>query len=190
MGNKLKITNAELDGVRIIEPIVHEDSRGVFARVFCANELKEIFKDNVIKQVNHSFTHKKGAVRGLHFQYYPDCEIKLIKCIKGSILDFVVDIRKDSPTFLKSYSVELSENNKKMIYIPEGFAHGFQTLEDDIELLYFHSKTYSPDNEGALNVKDPLLNIKLPLDIIDISKRDSEHKYLNSNFQGIKIDEL
>ena len=187
MGKKLNIINTELNGVYIIEPIIHEDSRGLFSRVFCNDELKEIFKNNSIKQVNHSITYKKGTVRGMHFQYSPDSEIKLIKCIKGKILDIVVDIRKNSPTFLKSYSIELSENNKKMIYISEGFAHGFQTLEDDVELLYFHSNTYVPNNEGALNIKDPILNIKLPLDIIEISNRDKEHSFIDSDFKGIEI---
>lgn len=187
MGNKLTINDTKLSGIYIIEPIVHEDSRGAFARIFCSEELKEIFKNNTIKQVNHSITNKKGTVRGMHFQYAPNCEIKLIKCIKGKILDVVIDIRKGSSTFLQSYSVELSADNKKMVYIPEGFAHGFQTLEDNCELLYFHSNTYTPDNEGALNIKDPLLGLEWPLDIIEISKRDKEHNFLDTNFKGIEI---
>ncbi|MEA2018523.1 MAG: dTDP-4-dehydrorhamnose 3,5-epimerase family protein [Campylobacterota bacterium] len=184
---KLNIINTYLDGLNIIEPNIYEDERGEFGRVFCEDELSYIFKENNIKQVNHSITHKKGSVRGLHFQYSPNCEIKLIKCIKGKIIDIVVDIRKDSITFLKSFSVELSAENKKMILIPKGFAHGFQTIEDDTELIYFHSEIYSPENEGAISIFDPKLDIIFPLKVSDISDKDKSHKYLDNYFKGIKI---
>ena len=187
MDEKLKIQNTKFEGLFIIEPNSHKDDRGTFSRVFCEDELKEILKEKNIKQINHSVTNKKGTVRGMHFQYAPDCEVKLVKCVKGKVFDVVVDIRKDSKTFLKVFSIELSSENKKMIFIPEGFAHGFQTLEDDTELLYFHSGIYMPNNEGALNIKDSQLNIKWPLDTINLSKRDEEHKYLGNNFKGIEI---
>lgn len=187
MGSKLNINCIYIEGVYVIEPIAHKDDRGVFTRIFCEDELREIFEENSIKQVNHSLTYKKGTVRGMHFQYAPNCEIKLVKCISGKVWDVVIDIRKNSPTFLQLYSIELSAENKKMIYIPKGFAHGFQTLEDDSELLYFHSNIYIPTNESALNIKDPLLNIKWPLDIIEISKRDEEHSFIDSYFKGIEI---
>jgi len=184
---KLKIINTKLEGLHVIEPIVHEDNRGAFFRVFCEDELNELFKENNIKQVNHSITSKKGTVRGMHFQYHPDCEVKFVKCIKGKVLDVVVDLRKGSDTFLEHFSVELSSENRRMIYIPKGFAHGFQTLDDESELLYFHSSIYTPSNEGGLNIKDPLLNIKWPLDTIELSKRDEEHAFLTSDFKGIQI---
>ena len=187
MDKKLTIKNTSIDGVYTIDPSIHEDSRGLFLRVYCDNELNNILKENTIRQINHSATYKKGTVRGMHFQYPPNSEIKFVKCIKGKILDIVVDIRKNSPTFLKTFSVELSADKKNMIYIPKGFAHGFQTLEDDTELLYLHSDIYTPNNEGTLNVKDPLLNIKLPLDIIEISKRDEGCEFLNKNFRGIEV---
>ena len=187
MGSKLNIQNTKLEGLCIIEPVIQEDNRGAFFRVFCKDELKDIFKEQEIKQVNHSITNKKGTVRGMHFQCAPDCEVKLVKCIKGKVFDIVVDIRKDSKTFLQFFSIELSAKNKKMIYIPEGFAHGFQTLEDNTELLYFHSNIYTPDNEGAFNIKDSLLNIKWPLDILNLSKKDAEHQYIDNNFKGIVI---
>jgi dTDP-4-dehydrorhamnose 3,5-epimerase len=190
MGSKLNIQNTRFNDLHTIEPIVHKDDRGGFYRVFCEDELKDIFKENSIKQINHSITNTKGTVRGMHFQYEPDTEVKIVKCIKGKVFDVVVDIRKDSKTFLKVFSIELSEENKKMIYIPKGFAHGFQTLEDNTELLYLHSSIYTPNNEGALNIKDPLLNINWPLDIINLSKRDTEHKFLDNNFKGIKVNEL
>jgi len=189
MDKKLNIVPAEFSGLYIIEPNTFKDERGSFSRVYCEDELQNIF-GMAVKQINHSVTKEKGTVRGLHFQYEPHTEIKMVKCIKGSVIDIVVDIRKGSSTFLKYFSIELSSKNQKMIYIPKGFAHGFQTLENNTELLYLHSTIYTPSNEGALNVKDPLLKIKLPLNIINLSKRDEEHKFLDSNFQGVEIHEM
>ena len=189
MDNDLKIISTKFSDLYIIEPNSFKDERGTFSRIYCENELKDIFGKN-IKQVNHSITKDKGTVRGLHFQYEPNVEIKMLKCIKGSVLDVVVDIRKNSLTFLKCFSVELTQENQKMIYIPKGFAHGFQTLEDNTELLYFHSSIYTPSNEGSLNVKDPILNIKWPLDIVNLSKRDETHDFLDNTFEGIVVNEL
>lgn len=184
---KLNIQTIELDGAYIVVPNKHEDSRGSFSRIYCQKEMSEITDTNFI-QINHSITLKKGTVRGMHFQYSPDAEVKMVKCIKGSILDIIVDIREESPTFLQLHAELLSSDNMKMIYIPKGFAHGFQTLEDNTELLYFHSSIYTPDNEGALNIKDPLLNIKWPLDITGLSKKDQEHPFIDDDFKGIKIE--
>jgi dTDP-4-dehydrorhamnose 3,5-epimerase len=189
MNSKLKITPTNLKDLYIIKPNSFKDDRGAFSRVFCEDELYNIFKFN-IKQINHSVTKDKGTVRGLHFQYEPDAEVKMVKCIRGKVLDIVVDIRKDSPTFLQHFAIELSAQNQKMIYIPKGFAHGFQSLEDDTELLYLHSSIYTPNNEGALNIRDTTLNIQLPLDIINLSKRDETHRFLDNDFEGIVIDEL
>jgi dTDP-4-dehydrorhamnose 3,5-epimerase len=189
LGKKLNITSTSFDNLFIIEPNTFYDERGAFSRVFCENELHYIF-DLPIKQVNHSITKQKGTVRGLHFQYEPNSEVKMVKCIKGSIYDVVVDIRKNSPTFLKIFTIELSEENQKMIYIPKGFAHGFQTLEDETQLLYFHSSIYAPLNEDALNIKDPLLDIKWPLNIINLSKRDESHPFLTKDFKGININAM
>lgn len=189
MDKKLKILSTNIKDLYILEPNSFKDERGVFSRVYCQKELESI-SNIVLNQINHSITNYKGSVRGMHFQYPPNAEEKMVKCIKGSIFDVVVDIRKNSPTFLQIYTVKLSEKNQKMIYIPRGFAHGFQTLEDDTELLYFHSSFYTPENEGALNVKDPFLNIEWPLEIRNISQRDIEHEFLNENFEGIEIDEM
>lgn len=189
MDKKLNVSSTQLDGLFVIEPNKFTDDRGSFSRVYCEEELKDI-SNITIKQINHSITKHKGTVRGMHFQYEPNAEVKMVKCIKGKVFDVVVDIREKSSTFLESFSVKLTDENQKMIYIPKGFAHGFQTLEDDTELLYMHSTIYTPTNEGALNVKDPMLNIKWPLDIINLSKRDEEHKLLDISFKGIKIDEL
>ncbi|WP_373034671.1 dTDP-4-dehydrorhamnose 3,5-epimerase [Sulfurimonas sp.] len=189
MDKKLNIISTYLDGLFVIEPNKFIDDRGSFSRVYCEEELKEISNIS-IKQINHSISRSKGTVRGMHFQYEPNAEVKMVKCVKGKVFDVVIDIRKDSPTFLKTFSIELTDENQKMIYIPKGFAHGFQTLEDNTELLYLHSTIYIPSNEGALNVTDPLLNIKWPLDIINLSKRDNEHRFLDNDFKGIEINEL
>ncbi|MDQ7047723.1 MAG: dTDP-4-dehydrorhamnose 3,5-epimerase [Sulfurovum sp.] len=189
MDKKLNIISTKIKDLYIIEPNSFSDERGSFSRIYCEDELKEIL-DVSIKQINHSVTKEKGTVRGMHFQYEPNSEVKMVKCIKGRVLDIVVDIRKDSPTFLETFSVELSAENQKMIYIPKGFAHGFQTLEDDTELLYMHSTIYAPSNEGALNIKDLSLGIKWPLKIKNLSKRDNEHEFLDNSFKGIEINEL
>ena len=189
MDKKLNIIKTNFKDLYIIEPDSFKDERGAFSRVFCEDELKDIFHFN-IKQINHSITKEKGTVRGLHFQYEPYAEIKMVKCIKGRVLDVVVDIRKNSPTFLQYSTVELTEQNQKMIYIPKGFAHGFQTLEDNTELLYLHSSIYTPSDEGALNIIDPTLKIKWPLDIINLSKRDENHPFLTNEFEGIALNEL
>ena len=189
MDKKLNISSTPFKDLYTINPNKFEDERGSFSRVYCEDELKDIFGAS-IKQVNHSITIEKATVRGLHFQYEPNSEVKMVKCIKGSIFDVVVDIRKDSDTFLQVFTVKLTSVNQKMIYIPKGFAHGFQTLEDDTELLYFHSSVYKPSLEGTLNINDPKLDIKWPLRIINLSKRDSAHQYLNDTFKGIEINEL
>lgn len=189
MDKKLNISSTEFKDLYIIEPNSFKDERGSFSRIFCEDELKDVFKFN-IKQINHSITKEKGTVRGLHFQYEPNAEIKMVKCIKGAILDVVVDIRKNSPTFLQHFFIELTEQNQKMIYIPKGFAHGFQTLENNTELLYLHSSIYTPSTEGALNVTDSKLDIKWPLDIINLSKRDKNHPFLNNKFEGIELNVL
>lgn len=183
---KLIVTELPLKGAYFIEPNTSKDHRGSFSRVFCKEELSDIFDGN-IAQINHSITHQKGSIRGLHFQYPPNAEIKMVKCIQGSAFDIIVDIREGSPTFLHSYSTVLSSTNMRTIYIPKGFAHGFQTLEEDTQLLYIHSEVYTPDNEGALNVLDPLLAIRWPLPLGDLSQRDTHHPMINKNFQGIRV---
>jgi len=187
MGSKLKIKNTKFEGLYVLQPIIHEDDRGSFSRVFCEEELAEFLDGENIKQINHSITDKKGTVRGMHFQYAPNTEVKIVRCIKGKVFDVVVDIRKASKTFLEQFSIELSAENKTMLYIPKGFAHGFQTLENNTELFYLHTNIYTPNNEGALNIKDPLLHISFPLDIINLSEKDNEHEFIKKDFRGIDV---
>lgn len=174
-----------LDGCFIVEASPFKDERGWFIRTYC----EEVFTKNNLNtkwlQMNHSCTTQKGTIRGLHFQYPPFQEIKLVRCISGGVLDIVVDLRKDSPTFLKYFGVELTEQNKKSIYIPKGFAHGFQTLTNNTQLVYMHSNAYIKESEGGLFYSDPLINIQWPLPLTEISERDKNHPLLTNQFKGI-----
>ncbi|MFA0823881.1 MAG: dTDP-4-dehydrorhamnose 3,5-epimerase [Methanomethylovorans sp.] len=181
------IEKLELSGAAIVHAEPFVDHRGVFARFFCEKELSEIIDDRHFVNLNFSKTLKKGAVRGLHFQYPPIAEMKLVRCIRGSVYDVIVDIRKNSPTFLKWYGVELSAENMKMICIPEGFAHGFQALEESSELIYLVSSFYSPEFEGGLNYNDPVLGINWPENVTDISDKDSKYPFIEDKFNGIEI---
>lgn len=174
-----------LSGLYIINLNLFTDERGWFARTYCKREFEQIGHHKEWAQINHSFTKQKATLRGLHFQYPPFGEAKLIRCISGSIYDVAVDIRKDSPTFLKWFGIELSSENKKMIYMPEGFAHGFQALSNDCEIMYFHTGFYTPDAEGGIKYDDPLIKINWTLPISEISERDQKHPYLAETFKGI-----
>lgn len=138
-------------------------------------------------QINHSITRKKGAVRGMHFQYPPHAESKIVMCLRGKAFDVAVDLRSYSPTFLRWHGVELSPGNRNAFCIPEGFAHGFQTLEDETELLYLHTEYHAQPGEGALNVADPRLGIVWPLAITEISDRDRSHAFITPGFAGIRL---
>ncbi|MEI7965640.1 MAG: dTDP-4-dehydrorhamnose 3,5-epimerase [Chitinophagaceae bacterium] len=181
----MKFIETPLTGCYIIEPEVFADERGWFIRSFCKDEFNTIGHHQEWVQMNHSFTKLTGTIRGMHFQLPPFSEIKLVRCISGKVFDVVVDLRKDSPGFLQWYGVELSAANKKMIYIPEGFAHGFQTLEDNSELLYHHSAFYSPGVEGGIKYDEPRINISWPIAVTCISERDGQHAFLEENFKGI-----
>ena len=181
----MKIKQTPLQGAFIIEPEPFMDDRGLIARVFCQNELRNILHDNTIVQINHSLTKQRGALRGMHFQYPPKAEIKMVRCLSGSVFDVIMDLHKGSSTFLKWHGEILSVKNMKIIYIPEGFAHGFQTLEENCELLYLHTEFYTPDYEGGVRYNDPMFNVAWPLEITDISKKDRNHPLLSGDFEGI-----
>lgn len=174
-----------LVGSYVIDLEPRSDERGWFARYYCKEEFEKIGHTKEWVQMNHSFTNKKGSIRGMHFQVHPFREIKMLRCIAGSVYDVIIDLRKDSATFLQWMGVELSATNKKMLYIPEGFAHGFQCLEDDCQLIYHHSEFYKPGAEAGIRYNDPLINIKWPLPLTVISSRDEEHPYLTEQFKGI-----
>jgi dTDP-4-dehydrorhamnose 3,5-epimerase len=178
-------TPTSLAGSYVIDLEPRSDERGWFARYYCKEEFQKIGHTKEWVQMNHSVTNKKGSIRGMHFQVHPYKEIKMLRCIAGSVYDVIIDLRKDSDTFLKWTGVELSATNKKMLYIPEGFAHGFQCLEDNCELTYHHSEFYQPGAEAGIRYNDPLINIEWPLPLTIISPRDGEHHFLNENFKGI-----
>lgn len=166
---------------------VTEDHRGFLSRFYCAEEFHAAGVTKPIAQINHSMTRLKGAVRGLHFQYPPHAEIKIVSCLKGEIFDVAVDLRRGSTTFLQWHGEILSTANRKSMLIPEGFAHGFQTLTEDCELIYLHTAAYCPEAEGALNVTDPKLNIVWPQRLGDISDRDRKHPFIDQDFQGVVL---
>lgn len=174
-----------IQGVYIIDLEVKHDNRGGFARAFCKKEFEQIGHHKEFVQINHSYNTLKGTIRGMHFQVPPFKEIKLIRCVRGSVSDVVVDIREGSPTFLQHVRVELSAENKKMIYIPEGFAHGFQSLEDNSELIYHHTEFFTPAYESGLHYNDPLLGLSWELPLTAISEKDKNAAYLNPDFKGI-----
>lgn len=174
-----------LKGSFIIDLEPFGDERGWFARTYCENEFNIIGHTSNWVQLNHSFTKNKGTIRGMHFQIPPYGEIKLVRCISGAIHDVIIDLRKKSPTYLKNFGIELSAENKKMIYIPIGFAHGFQTLTDDCELIYHHSAFYKPDSEVGIKYNDPKLNIEWPITVTSVSERDNSHLLINQNFKGL-----
>lgn len=181
------IENVGIDGLKLITPEPFYDERGYFSRIFCQKDLAGIKENLVIAQVNNSFTKKKGSVRGMHFQYPPSAEIKIVRCIRGSIFDVGVDIRKDSPTFLKWHGEVLSAENQKMLVIPEGFAHGFQTLEDDCEIIYFNTAFYSKESESAISYKDPKIGIKWLEEVTVVSEKDANHPFIDEKFEGVKV---
>ena len=183
----MNFEETKLEGAYIVNLTPFTDDRGWFARTFCKNEFAKINHHKEWVQLNHSVSYQKGTLRGMHYQLPPFSEIKMVRCIVGTIWDVIVDIRADSPTFLQWFGVELSAENKRMLYIPEGFAHGFQTLTDNCELIYHHTNFYTPNVEGGLRFDDARINIEWQLPVTEISERDKNHPYINHQFKGIRI---
>ncbi len=181
-----EIKNTNFDGLKIIKRIPIEDERGFFERLFCKDIFNQIMGDKNVIQINHSRTSKKATVRGLHYQIDPFAETKIISCLKGEVWDVAVDLRTYSPTYLKYFSIHLKEENLESIIIPEGFAHGFQTLKEKCELLYLHTVRYEKEYERGINPLDPAIGIQWPLPIIQLSKRDQTHKMIDKKFLGMK----
>jgi dTDP-4-dehydrorhamnose 3,5-epimerase len=161
-----------IKGVYIIEPEKHEDDRGFFERRFCKKEFVDAGIDVHIVQINRSRSNATGTIRGLHYQTFPMEELKIVQCLRGMIFDVAVDLRKDSPTYLKWHSEILSEDNGKLLCIPKGCAHGFQTMYDNSEILYFTDQFYSREHERTVNYSDPVINIDWPLPVSFISEKD------------------
>jgi dTDP-4-dehydrorhamnose 3,5-epimerase len=180
----MQFLKQEIDGLILIQPYVIADDRGSFSRIFCLKEFASFgFKKNFV-QSNVSYNLREGTFRGLHFQKKASAECKLVNCIMGAILDIVVDVRPESKTFLKVFQIELSEKKPGMLFIPEGCAHGFLTLQDNCTVLYHHTAYYDPQAESGLRYDDPALNLKLPLPIATISPRDQNHPLIAKDFKG------
>lgn len=185
MGAALRLKSTPIAGLVLVESLFQCDERGAFARLFCAEDLSSLLGARRVVQVNQSMTHRVGAVRGLHYQNFPHAEMKLVRCTRGRVWDVVVDLRRGSSTFLHWHAEMLSAENRNMLVIPEGCAHGFQVLEADSEMLYLHTEFYCPDAEGGLRYNDPALNITWPLAVLDLSVRDSNHPLVTSEFIGL-----
>lgn len=175
MSGRFDVTELPLSGLKLVSRKRLGDSRGFLSRLFCAAELAAAGWIKSIAQINHTYTSQRGTVRGMHFQRPPHAEMKLVSCIRGEVWDVAVDVRADSPSFLHWHAERLSADNGHALLIPEGFAHGFQSLTDDVELLYCHSAGYDAPSEGGLNPRDPRLEISWPLPIAALSPRDSGH---------------
>ena len=172
-------TETKLRGAFAVDLQRRGDSRGFFARSFCQREFENHGLTPVIAQVNVGFSAKKGTLRGMHFQAPPHTEAKLVRATRGSILDVIVDLRPESETFLQHVAIELSAENHTALFVPERFAHGYQTLEDDTEITYQASEFYSPDSEGGLRPLDARLGIAWPLPVAEISDKDANSKLLD-----------
>ena len=177
----MKFTELRLKGAYLIEVERLEDHRGFFGRLWCEKEMKEQGLNTNLVQSNISFSRNKGTLRGLHFQKSPYQETKLVRCTQGSIYDVIVDLRPDSPTYLEWCGVELSAENRSMIYVPEDFGHGFLTLEDNSEIYYLVTEFYNRDFEGGIRYDDPTIKIDWPAEVVDISERDMQHPDYNPN---------
>lgn len=182
----MKLTATPLAGVYLAESSAIADHRGALTRLYCEHELAPALGARHIVQINHTCTHAVGAVRGMHLQYPPLAEMKLVRCLKGRVWDVAADLRARSPTFLKWHAEELSPENGRMMIIPEGCAHGFQVLEADSELLYLHTAFYTPRSEGGFSCHDSMLDIRWPLPVTDLSARDASHLSIAPDFLGIE----
>lgn len=168
----MKFEETALSGAFIIEPERIVDERGFFARSWCKREFAAHNLDTNLVQCNISFNNLKGTLRGMHYQAKPAEEVKLVRCTRGAIYDVILDLRESSPSYKKWIAVELNQENRKMLYIPKGFAHGFQTLVDSTEVFYQMSEYYSPDNARGIRWNDPMFGICWPIDNPIISEKD------------------
>jgi dTDP-4-dehydrorhamnose 3,5-epimerase len=166
-------TETELKGAFVIDLELKHDHRGFFARSFCAQDFEAHGLKPTVAQCNLSFNHKKGTLRGMHYQISPAAETKLVRCTKGAIYDVIIDMRPESPTFLQHFGVELTEDNRRALYIPEMFAHGYQALTDGAEVVYQVGEFYTPGYERGLRHNDPFFNIQWPQEVTEISEKDS-----------------
>lgn len=185
--SRFTLIDTALAGLKIIERQRTSDSRGFLSRLLCAEELLAAGWTKPVAQINHTYTARQGTVRGMHFQRSPHAEMKLVSCLRGEVWDVAVDVREGSSTFLHWHAERLSAENNRALLIPEGFAHGFQALSSDVELLYCHSAAHAPHAESGLSPFDVRLSIAWPLPIAELSERDKSHSLLDDRFEGVKL---
>ncbi len=185
MTGRLEVEPTLISGLLLIKRNPIGDARGLLERLYCSTELRACGLDAQIRQINRTVTRRRGTVRGLHFQYQPAMETKIVTCLRGRVYDVAVDLRAGSATFLDWFGVELSEDNNRTMLIPEGFAHGLETLEDNCEMLYLHTEDYAPKAEGGFNALDPRIGIAWPLEIVEVSERDRALQFVSSGFEGL-----
>ncbi|HSW70957.1 MAG TPA: dTDP-4-dehydrorhamnose 3,5-epimerase family protein [Gammaproteobacteria bacterium] len=188
MDDRLHIQDLPLAGLKQIIRRAISDQRGSFQRLYCQQILEQHSILEPIAQINLTHTRKKGSIRGMHYQNPPYGETKVVSCLRGKVLDVAIDLRQGSPTFLKWHAEILSPDLNNSLLIPKGFAHGFQTLTEDCELLYFHTAAYHPQAEAGLSPFDPRLNLDWPLSVTELSDRDRNHPLLTDNFQGVSYE--
>lgn len=176
-----------LAGLKLVTRQRLGDQRGFLSRIFCAEDLTTAGWQKPVAQINHTFTAKLGTVRGLHFQHPPCAEMKLVNCLRGEVWDVAVDLRANSPSYLQWHAQILSADNGQAMLIPEGFAHGFQTLTDDVEMLYCHSVAYNATAEAGLNIHDERMAIMWPLPVSEVSVRDAGHPLIANGFKGVHL---
>ncbi len=179
-------TETKLRGAFLIDIERREDSRGFFARAFCQHEFEEHGLKPIIAQGNIAFNHRRGTLRGMHFQFPPAAETKLVRCTRGAILDIIVDLRPESPTFLDHISAELTEGNYRALYVPERFAHGYQVLRNNTDTIYQVGEFYTPGCEGGLHYSDSRLGLEWPLPVTVISDKDRLWKQLDQQEEEIR----
>ena len=185
--SRFHVDTTPLQGLNVVTRMPIGDSRGYLERLFCSEELEPLLPGRSVMQINRTYTAKIGVVRGLHYQLPPHAETKLITCLRGEVYDVAVDLRRDSPTFLRWHAERLSPDNNRTMVIPEGFAHGLQTLTEDCELLYFHTAKFTPEAERGLDALDVSLGIGWPLPIAERSLRDEKHSRLDASFEGVLL---
>jgi dTDP-4-dehydrorhamnose 3,5-epimerase len=182
----LKFNQSPLAGAYTIELEKRGDERGFFARFFCTDEFAEQGLCSSFAQINNSLTGNKGTLRGMHYQMMPSAEVKVVRCISGSLYDVILDLRPDSPTFGQWFGETLSAENRRMMYCPKGFAHGFITLEENTEAFYLVSDPYAPDLERGIRFNDPRFNIEWPIEPVEISEKDNNWPDFDPEWHGIE----
>jgi dTDP-4-dehydrorhamnose 3,5-epimerase len=188
MIGRFEILDTPIEGLKVLQRKPIGDNRGYLERMFCTEELHSVIPvTKSIAQINHTLTLGRGAIRGMHFQHPPHSEAKFVSCLQGEVFDVAVDLRRGSATFLRWHAEVLSADNHRTLMIPEGFAHGFQTLTENCGMLYFHTAAYRPGAEGGLNAQDPALEIRWPIAVTERSARDAAHALLTREFVGLSV---